>query len=325
MRGRLDAGGIRAVKPLAETLPLGIDIGRRRIRVALSARGGGGSAKLIAVAARDHDGDVAEALLASLDELRTPERRCVVALAAPDAVLATADLPPMSPWERLCAARFEAARFIDYPIGEAAVSLARTGSPQRWAIGVARRSTLAASLQAVKAARLRTIAVDDVAFALRRAQPDAGAILDVGEDATRIVLFGEDVPYVATVPIGGGRLTQAVATSLGVDAATAEERKRRIGFGGAGEAERDALIAAIAEAFGDARTHGYSVARDVVLCGNGSRIPGFGAAVERATGFATRAATLPPEISDTLPSDVLRAGAPDWSVAYGLSLWSIAG
>jgi hypothetical protein len=61
------------------------------------------------------------------------------------------------------------------------------------------------------------------------------------------------------------------------------------------------------------------------LCGNGSRIPGIDDAIERATGTPVRFAMLPPGISDTLPADVLRAAAADWSLAYGLGLWSTAG
>jgi Tfp pilus assembly PilM family ATPase len=305
------------------TLPLGVDIGHRRVRVALATRRPGAAPKLQAVAARDHAGDAAGALVAALDELQTPERRCVLALSVPDAVLGAADLPPMTPWERVCAARFEAARFIDYPVAEAAVSLFRTSTQQRWAIGVVRRSALAASLGAAKQARLKPVAVDDVAWALRRAHPQAGGVIDVGNECTRVTVFGETIPYVVRVPVGGDRLTEAIAQSLGIAYAAAEERKRDAGFGGAGEEPRAALIASLGEAFADARASGYPPLGDVVLCGNGSRIPGFETAIERATGYPVRTATLPPECSDTLPPDVLRAAAADWSVAYGLSLWSI--
>jgi len=310
------------VKIRAATLPLGIDIGQRRVRVALLQREPEGGTKLVAVAARDHESDALGALRAALDELQTSERRCVLALAPPDALLCLADLPAMSPWERVCAARFEAARFIDYPIAEATVSMVRTSTQGRWAIGIVRRAALTESLTAAKGAGLRVLAVDDTAFALRRAQPDAGGIIDIGEDATRLTLFGGTIPYVARIPIGGRHLTEAIAQSLGLDGPAAEARKRRIGFAGAGDVQRDALIAALDEAFADARAGGYTDVRRIVLCGNGSRVPGFDVAIERATGHAVHPATLPPNVSDTLPPDVLRAAAPDWAVAYGLSLWS---
>jgi type IV pilus assembly protein PilM len=313
------------MKSSPATFPLGVDIGQRRVRVALTAAAGDGSPRLLAVAGHDHDGDPAEALRWAIEDLHTQERRCVLALAPPDALLCTAEFPAMSPWERVSAARFEAARFIDYPIADAAVSLVRTNTRQHWAIGVVRRAALAAALGVAKRAQLRPLAVDDMAFALRRSHPDADAVIDVGNEATRLTIFGETIPYVMRLPIGGAAMTDAIAQSLGVDVETAEERKRSVGFGGAGDAPRDALIAALAEALADARASGgYAVIRNIVLCGNGSRIPGFGPAIERATGYAVVPATLPPDCSETIPPDVLRAAAADWSVAYGLSLWNAA-
>jgi Tfp pilus assembly PilM family ATPase len=313
------------MKSSPATLPLGVDIGQRRVRIALTARADGGPPRLLAVAGHDHDGDPADALRWAIEDLQTQERRCVLALAPPDAVLCTAEFPAMSPWERVNAARFEAARFIDYPIAEASVSLVRTQAQQRWAIGVVRRSALAAALGVAKRAQLRPLAVDDMAFALRRSQPDADAVIDMGNEATRLTIFGETIPYVVRLPIGGAAMTNAIAQSLGVDTETAEDRKRSVGFGGAGDATRDALITALAEALAEARASGgYAGIRNVVLCGNGSRIPGFGPAIERATGYAVLPATLQPDCSETLPPDVLRAAAPDWSIAYGLSLWNVA-
>jgi type IV pilus assembly protein PilM len=309
---------------IGASLPLGIDVGGRRVRVAQLERDANGRPRLIAVAACDHDGDPVAALLAAREELGTTERRCVLALASPDAVLCSVDFPAMPRWERVNAARFEAARFIDYAISEAAVSLVPTGVAQRWAIGIARRSALTTALNTAKRAGLRPLAVDDAAFALRRAHPDADAVIDIGVTTTRLTMFGGTLPYVVSIPIGGERLTEAIADSLGVDAAMAEERKRRIGFGGAGEGQRDVLIAGLGEAFAEARAGGYTDVRRVVLCGNGSRVPGLDETIERATGHAVGPATLPPDLSDTLPPDVLRAAAPDWSVAYGLGLWSIA-
>jgi Tfp pilus assembly PilM family ATPase len=311
------------VSPSPATLPLGVDIGQRRVRVALTGSVDGGPPKLLAVAGHNHDGDAAEALRWAIEDLQTQERRCVLALAEPDALLRPAEFPAMPPWERVSAARFEAARFIDYPIAEAAVSLVRTTARPRWAIGVVRRSALATALGVAKSARLRPLAVDDMAFALRRAHPDADAVIDVGNKATRLTIFGDTIPSVTRLPIGGETITDAIAQSLGVDAATAEERKRSVGFGGAGDAARDALIAALGEAFADERASGNAGIRNIVLCGNGSRIPGFASAIERATGYTVLPATLSPDCSDTLPPDLLRAAAPDWSIAYGLSLWSI--
>jgi type IV pilus assembly protein PilM len=306
------------------TLPLGIDIGRRRVRVALLERRAAEPPKLVAVAARDHAGDVVTALHESVAELQTAERRCILALSAPDAVLSTVELPTMSRWERASAVRFEAARMIDYPIGEADVAIARTETPQRWVIGIVRRAALRATMRVAKRVKLKPVAVDDPAFALHRAHPDADGAIDIGDEATRLMLFAGTVPYVARIPIGGEHLTDAIAQALGIDESTAERRKRQTGFAGAGDAQRDLLVASLGDALADARSAGHAGAARIVLCGNGSRIPELDEAIERATGHGVYPATLPPEISDTLPSDILRAAGADWSVAYGLALWSVA-
>jgi Tfp pilus assembly PilM family ATPase len=307
-----------------QTLPLGVDIGTKRVRVALSARPAGSEPALIAVASREHAGDPVAALREACAELHTAERRCVLALAAPDALLRSIEFPPMSRWERARAARFEAARFIDYPIAEAAISLVPIAGTARWAIGIARRSALADALNTARGARLRMLGVDDAAFALRRAHPDVAGVIDVGEEATRLTVFGQAIPFVTCIQMGGEQLTDAIAQSLGIGLDAAEKRKRSIGFGGAGDGQRDILIAALADALADARTAGYPTAGTIVLCGNGSRIPGFAAALEHAAGYTIRAAGLAPECSATLPPDVLRAAAADWSIAFGLSLWETA-
>lgn len=306
------------------TLPLGIDIGSTRLRVALVASDGMAAPRLIGVATREHAGHVREALVEAIGELQTEERRCIVALGPPNALLCELPLPPMPRWDRLRAARFEARRFIDYPIGEAELTLAQSGDANRWVLGIARRTAITGALRVARAAKLWPIAVDDAAWALRRAHPEADCAIDVGAGTTRVVFFTRTIPAIVCIPIGGHHLSSAIARSLGIHFDAAEQRKRQAGFGGAGEAERDLFLAAIASAVADSRVSGRCSAERVVLCGNGGRIPGFIAALETAIGANVTLAALPAVSSDTLPADVLRTAGADWSIAYGLSLWSHA-
>ncbi len=305
------------------TLPLGVDFGRHRIRVALSERDASGRPKLIAVASRERCDEPGTSLHEAVTELATAERRCVMGIARPDALLRVVNMPPMSRFERTKAAKFQAVRFIDYPVSQAAISIAPLDA-NRWALGIARRTAIALRLATAKRAKLFPVAIDDVSFALTRVHGDADGTIDVTDDTTRVTLFAQPIPYVADVAIGAGSLTDGIARSLGIDAAAAEERKRSVGFGGAGEAQRDALIDAIAEMLTAARAAGHTEIRRLVMIGNGSRIPGLADAVERTTGYGVRPATLDADVSDTLPPDVLRAAGADWSVAYGLSLWETA-
>ncbi len=306
------------------TLPLGIDFGRNRIRIALSNARADEAPRLEAVAARDVGEDPLPALREALSELGTRERRCVIGISQPEALVRIVSLPKMSRFERLRAARFQAARYIDYPIEEAVVSLAPTGDERRWALGVARRSALERRTRTARAAGLTTLAIDDVAFALTRSVHDADGTIDISDDRTRVTIFAHPVPYVNDAPIGAMLLTEGIARSLGIDARAAEERKRTIGFAGAGELQRDVLIETISELLSHARAAGYTHVQRLVTIGNGSRVPGLAEAIERATGYGIRQAGLDPTVSETVPPDVLRAAGADWTIAFGLSLWSAA-
>lgn len=303
------------------TLPIGIDIGSRRVRAALCELDSGGEPRLVAVAARDHGGDRASALADALDELQTRERRCVVGLGAPEAILREIDFPPMPRWERVRAARFEAERFAGYPIDEATLSLVASTNG-RWTLGIARRAAIENLLSTVRREHLHALAIDDVALALRRAHGAVTCIVDIGATATRVIRYAQ-IPAVTEIPLGGDHLTNAIALALGIDAAAAERRKRSAGLAGAGEAERDRLIAAIAGAL-DATNPFAAASGTITLCGNGARVPDLAPALSSATGCETALAVLAPEIAPELPSDVLRVAGADWSTAYGLCLWSRA-
>ena len=128
----------------ARTLPLGIDVGEARIRVALAQRRFDGTAELVAVATRPRGEDLARSVAEAVTELRTPERRCVFGVAEPGASLRAARFPMMRRAELVRAARFEASRLIDYPIDEALVQVVPldTGHGES-AIGIVRADAIA--------------------------------------------------------------------------------------------------------------------------------------------------------------------------------------
>lgn len=305
------------------TLPLGVDIGTLNTRVALVERGVADHPSLIAVASRPTGDDPARAIAEACAELGTRERRCVLALRAPDALLRTVAFPPMRARERMRAARFEAARFVAYPIGEANVRVAP--AERGWyVVGIARYDAVGARIAAAKDAGLRAVAVDDAALALGRAFPYADALVDVGAEATLLVVPDDPIPSVRTFDAGGRALTAAVADALGVDGPTAERRKCTVGLGGAGEHVRDALVEQLASALVEHRASGRADVRTIVLAGNGARLVGFAEALERAVAIPVRLGAFLAGVSETLPADVVRAASPDWGLAYGLALWESA-
>ncbi|MDB5027165.1 MAG: Pilus-associated protein pilM, partial [Candidatus Eremiobacteraeota bacterium] len=284
------------------TLPLGVDVGEERTRVALVERDASGCPRLVAVAARPTGDDPARAIGAACAELRTAERRCVLAIGAPDALLRTAAFPALRGRERARAARFEAARFVPYPLHEADVRVAVAG-PGRCVLGIARRAAVDDRVAIARRAGLRPIAVDDVAFALLRAFPYAGAVLDVGVGSARLVFAGDPVPSVQVLNGGGRAFSAAVVASLGIDEAAAEQRKRTVGLGGAGEYVRDALVEQLASALIEHRAGARTELRTIAVAGNGARLAGFAEAVERAVAIPVRLGALPDGVCDALPAD----------------------
>lgn len=305
------------------TLPLGIDIGAARTRVALLERDASGAPRLLAVASRPTGADAAAAILDAAAELGTNERRCVLALSAPNALLRAAVFPRLRRRERERAARFEAARTATFSLAGAAVRVMPLDATH-CVLGVAPRVALDERLGAARRARLRPVAVDDAAFALRRAFPVDDAIVDIGDDRTVLVIPDAPIPTIRTFAIGGRTITSAIADALGIDEATAEARKRSVGLAGAGEHARDALIEQLAAALLETRAVARLEIRSIALAGNGARLAGFAEALERAAAIPVHLAALPPGVSSTLPADVVRAASPDWGLAYGLALWADA-
>ena len=305
------------------TLPLGVDLGTARTRVALMERRGTGAPRLIGVAVRPTASEPAQALAAALAELGTRERRCVLALAAPLALLRAVQFPVLARRERDRAARFEAARSITYPIDDAAVRIVAVDTA-RCVLAIAPRRSIKERAAFARAAGLRPVAIDDAAFALLRCVPADTAVVDVGATATMLVAGDDPVPIAQTFPTGGKALTEAIARGLGIDAGAAEHRKMTIGLAGAGETARDELVLQIAAALVTARAAVRTTIRSVALTGNGSRLAGLADALERAVAMPVRPAVLPEALSSALPSDVVRAASPDWALACGLALWDTA-
>jgi Tfp pilus assembly PilM family ATPase len=308
--------------PRRRSIPLGIDVGCTRVRVALIERDEQQPAMLIAVASRPLGDDPGAALADAVAELPTSERRCVLCVDVPDAHVRRMTFPPMRAGERERAARFEAQRFVPFPLAEAVVRVEPDDDPGVAIVGTASRVAIARLTTLARQARLRPAAIDHGSFALRRAFPDADAIADIGHTASTLVFAVPPIPATLRIPIGGETFTEAIATSLGIDLLTAERRKCTHGIAGAGDHVRTALVERIASALIDFRASGAGDVRRLVLTGNGARLDGIAVALQDATGVAVEIGTLGAGVSRTLPADVVRAGSPDWARAYGLARWA---
>lgn len=316
-------------------LPLGLDLGSTRVRLARVECSGSGELRLTAVASRDLPEDAATAdrvpepdlVAAIVEDLRHEmggnERRCVLSMNAQVASLRFVRFPKMSAAERRRAAGFEAERFAAWDTANVA-SVVRVHPVDRaeavHAVGVVRADALAARVACAKRSGLRPVGVDHDACALRRAFPFCDAVLDIGYRQATLHAFAPGGPLSIGIPGGGAEITRAIGADLSIDANAAEKRKRLLGTAGAGDAAREAFAVLLASAAARARER--VALRRVVLVGNGSRLPGLIEAIQTAIGSVVE---LP--VSDVLrggeyPDDVVRAAAPDWTLAACLPGWS---
>lgn len=320
-----------------KVLPLGIDLGSTRIRVALCEANREGAVRIRAIVARDlpdsavspldveQPGLVAAVLEDILGEIGSRERRCVLAIGSPACILRLVRFPKMSWAERLRAARFEAQRFAGWDLdsGEAVV---RTHALDRasgtYAVGVTRAPSIDSRVSTMKLAGLRAVAMDHDALAMRRMFPDCDAIVDIGAERSSVHVFAGSGPISLITQAGGAVITRGIAAELSIDVPTAERRKRILGCAGAGVSAREKVVTSIASLVDRVRAR-TTVGR-IVLTGNGARLPTFAHELEEATGAVTEA--LVPELllTGTYPDDVVRAASADWTLAASLATWSAA-
>lgn len=261
----------------ALTLPIGLDVGATRIRLAV-ARVRNGTARVEAIVGRDRRDDVSPAALVreAWAELDVPERRCVLALGAPEAELRPATLRP----HRM--------------------------------VGSAQRAALEARLEALAATPLQALAVDHESLALQRALPGYRIVIDAGYERTSLHLFDESPPRTMSIPCGGREIALQIGRDLGIDARSAEYRKRTLGVNGAGEASYERLLAEIVAAMRSLHTGADRIA----LVGNNARLAGI--AKDLASACACTV---------DLPESELLCGldvaAAEWNLAAGLSIWML--
>ncbi|MEO9170785.1 MAG: pilus assembly protein PilM, partial [Candidatus Baltobacteraceae bacterium] len=299
------------------SLPLGIDIGSTRARIAYAEADRDGCARILAVASRElpdaaessaseNDPEFVAAILEDMiGELGIRERRCVLGVGPPAAAMRVIRFPHMSWAERTRAASFEAARFAGWDL-EAEPSVIRVhpvdAKAGRYAVGAVRKATLASRVAVAKCSHLRVVAVDHDAFALRRSLPWCDAILDIGAAQTTLHAFGEHGPLSWVIAVGGAEITRGIARDLSIDVTSAEKRKRILGVAGAGETICVEVVRQIAGVMERARNR-LRISR-VALTGNGARLPGLAASLETATSASVE--MLVPDLLrvEAYPDDV---------------------
>ena len=297
-------------------LPLAVDLGTSRVRVAATGRRADGILRMLAVGAavREAGSDPSEALRAALREAGTTQRRCILMLRAAEAPLQWIRFPKLTARERSRAAAFEgkaALAELDEPVVVRTIE----APDGRSIVGVVTRAVLQRLIGAARAAGLQPAAVHHAGLVLATAGEEA--TLDVGTVSATLALRVNGVPLVRVIPIGGESFTSALAREFKIEPHQAEHRKQTIGLGGAGSKEVHGFVAGLeAELQTLAQTEGTRV-REIGLCGNGARLRELPLAIEQELGIAARPARIERLLETGLPEAAGRNIAFDWFPAAG--------
>jgi Tfp pilus assembly PilM family ATPase len=308
---------------------LGVDLGTTRVRVAMSEITMEKKTRLRAIASRDlpdpdwsHGGralDFAAMIVEQLvRELGLRKKECVTALGCPSATLRTVAFPKMGWRERRHAARFEVAWSPPNVLRVHPVDR-RTGL---FAVATVDARVMKRQNELLRKAGLRLIAIDHDAYALGRALPGYDAVADIGYETMRLHVVAGGSAYSWHAEAGGNSVTQAIAADLGLDAESAERRKRILGTTGAGASSLGACARELCALLD--RASGYRNVRSVALVGNGARLPGLATEIAERTRLRVDVPVAEALLDGGFSDEVLQVAAPDWTLAAALSGWQAA-
>lgn len=190
---------------------------------------------------------LAQELRELLAEARTRKRYVVTAVPNPSVILRTIQVPKMPPKEMEEAVRWEAERYIPFPIDEVVLDFAPLdpladvpeGEQVEVMVGAARQEAVASLIEALRGAGLTPVVLDVKPFAglypledTLTKDPDHVAVaIEIGAESTSLVLTRGDRPLaVRVLTLSGKDFTEAIGKSFGLDFLTAEEVKRTYGL-----------------------------------------------------------------------------------------------
>ncbi len=190
---------------------------------------------------------LAQELKELLAEAKVRKRYVVTAAPNPSVILRTLQVPKMPLKEMEEAVRWEAERYIPFPIDEVILDFApldplaevADGEQVEVMVGAARQEAVASLLEALRGAGLTPIILDVKPFAglypleaqLSSDPEGVSVAVEIGAESTSLVLLKGDRPLaVRILTLSGKDFTEAIGKSFGLDFLTAEEVKRTYGL-----------------------------------------------------------------------------------------------
>ncbi len=346
---------------MARNVTVGLDIGTHAVYVAeltdtrkgpeLTNFGGVGLPQ-----GAVHEGEIADvatvagAIEQLFDDAGMKEKRVQVGVSNQRVVVRQVDLPYMEEDELASALKFQVQEHIPIPVEEAELDFQKleelTGEGDTRLIRIllvaADKEMVANHVAAATDGGLRPIGADLNAFAaLRAVVPDPESVtetemlVDIGSGVTNIVVHERGLPrFVRILVLGGGDITEALQTELGMTFEEAEDAKLSAGLDAEGDIGR--LIDAGAREFIDevrgsldyylAQAASNPVDR-MIVSGGGSKLRGLPAKLEDALRIPVEEAHPLDhlQIGETVYGpDELTEVEPMLTTAIGLALGGLA-
>ena len=285
--------------------------------------------------------------------------RCVASLPPSDMLMRTMRTAPIPDQELDSGCRWEAAQRFELDIEDLEAGWLRAGEVVQGDVVrdeilllAGRRACITSTLDALHEAGLQPIAVDTPFTAVARCfgrslrrnsdSETVQMVLDVGAATTDVVVIrGNAIAFIKSIPIGGRRLTQAVADALKLDYRAAEDlRRERMSSANGETSSADRRVNRAM--FQAVRSYLHDIAEEASLCLRYYSVTFRGARPQRLLLVGGDA--LEPGLVDVM-SDVLKIDVqvgrpldsidrssvnfelerrespmPQWAVACGLSL-----
>ena len=192
-------------------------------------------------------GSLAAELKEMLEELRTRKRYVVTAVSNIAAITRTLQVPKMPQKQLDEAVRWEAERYIPFPIDEVVLDYAplkplesvNEGEQIEIIVGAARQEVIASLVETLKGASLEPLIIDIKPFAglrsleskLRSPGEPVLFFLDIGAESSSLTLTrGEHLLLTRTINLSGKDFTAAISRAFNLDLMAAEEAKRNYGL-----------------------------------------------------------------------------------------------
>ena len=271
------------------------------------------------------EADIVVMLKALIKEMGTQTRSATASLPPFDVFMTMVDFPAMDPKEIQKALVYQAKQYVPLPLSEVALDWMKVGDYQDDQ-GFAHQKILLISVPQEQIKKyqhmfssagltLRALEIESLSIARVFAQdPTPTIVVDIGSRSTNIVFLEKGVlVWSAQNDMAAASLTQALATSIGINPMRAEELKRERGIQGTGPNYElstimmpflDAIINAVKQA-----TYTYrqqfpkgAAAERIVLVGGGANLMGIEKYFEKE--FAVPVVKAAPFSQFAYPDDI---------------------